>query len=413
MQEQIQAQVRLTATPTDASIGVTAPVGRSHELDFLRGLAIVGVLAIHVSQAFPSGLRIVDFVFSSGWVGVNVFYFVSALTMCLMWTQREGESNPTRKFYIRRFLRIAPLFWLAIPLYLALNGTGPSYDAPNGIGSVQITLTALFLHGFWPDSINSVVPGDWSIAAEMTFYVVFPFVIASFGSRRHLYLALAISINLFNVCVFKPQAYAFFVAYYGSGHEAFVWNALHLSFVNQLPIFLAGCALFFALRNHIALVQLPDHQPDSRCLRVRMHPFCDWLAAAGSARAQFLFDVSLALRGHPRPAPAVAAGRRAGLAPDRCRAHGADQLPGLDRDLSPDRTASPGAREAPDLRGTRLRPARVRAGVAGRVTAGRVRRGDGFPDSPFLGGPDLPGASAAHQDIPELPGIGRVDVLRE
>jgi exopolysaccharide production protein ExoZ len=249
MQEKVQAQVQQTVTPTDASIGVTAPFGRSRELDFLRGLAIVGVFAIHVSQAFPSGLRIVDFVFSSGWVGVNVFYFVSALTMCLMWTQREGESNPTRKFYIRRFLRIAPLFWLAIPLYLVLNGTGPSYDAPNGIGPVQVTLTALFLHGFWPDSINSVVPGDWSIAAEMTFYVVFPFAIASFGSRRHLYLALAILINLFNVCVFKPQAYAFFVAYYGSGHEAFVWNALHLSFVNQLPIFLAGCALFFALRD--------------------------------------------------------------------------------------------------------------------------------------------------------------------
>lgn len=245
----MQEQVRQTAHPIEASAGATALSGRSHELDFLRGLAIVGVLAIHVSQAFPSGWRIVDFVFSSGWVGVNIFYFVSSMTMCLMWTQREGESHPTRKFYIRRFLRIAPLFWLAIPLYLALNGTGPSYDAPYGIGPVQVTLTAVFLHGFWPDSINSVVPGDWSIAAEMTFYAVFPFVIASFGSRRHLYLALAISINLFNVLVFKPQAYAFFVAYYGTGHEAFVWNALHLSFMNQLPIFLAGCALFFALRD--------------------------------------------------------------------------------------------------------------------------------------------------------------------
>ncbi|MBV9458933.1 MAG: acyltransferase [Bradyrhizobium sp.] len=252
MQEQVREQARPAANPIDASAGAAAHSSRSHELDFLRGLAIVGVLAIHVSQAFPSGFKVVDFVFSSGWVGVNIFYFVSALTMCLMWTQRDGESHPTRKFYIRRFLRIAPLFWLAIPLYLALNGTGPSYDAPFGIGPVQVTLTALFLHGFWPDSINSVVPGDWSIAAEMTFYVVFPFVIASFGARRHLYLALAILINLFNVLVFKPQAFSFFVAYYGTGHEAFVWNALHLSFLNQLPIFLAGCALFFALRDGFA-----------------------------------------------------------------------------------------------------------------------------------------------------------------
>lgn len=244
----MQGQARLTTGRTD---GGAAPFGRSRSLDFLRGLAIVGVMAIHVSQSFPSNIHAVDYAFMCGWTGVNVFYFVSAMTMCLMWTQRT-EANPTRKFYIRRFLRIAPLFWLAIPLYLVINGTGPSYDAPNGIGPLQVILTATFLHGFWPDSINSVVPGDWSIAAEMMFYLVFPFVITAFGSRRHLYLALALLLHLVNVCLFKPWAFALFSAYYGPGHEAFVWNALHISFLNQLPVFLVGCALFFALRDGFA-----------------------------------------------------------------------------------------------------------------------------------------------------------------
>ncbi|QOZ47319.1 acyltransferase [Bradyrhizobium sp. CCBAU 53340] len=244
----MQGQTRLAAGRTDTG---GTPFGRSHSLDFLRGLAILGVMAIHVSQSFPSNIHAVDYAFLCGWTGVNVFYFVSAMTMCLMWTQRS-EANPTRKFYIRRFLRIAPLFWLAIPVYLFINGTGPSYNAPDGIGPHQIILTATFLHGFWPDSINSVVPGDWSIAAEMMFYLVFPFVIIAFGSRRHLYLALAIVLHLVNVCLFKPLAFALFSAYYGPGHEAFVWNALHISFLNQLPIFLVGCALFFALRDGFA-----------------------------------------------------------------------------------------------------------------------------------------------------------------
>ncbi|WIW47884.1 acyltransferase [Bradyrhizobium sp. 62B] len=227
------------------------PFARSHTLDVLRGLAIAGVLAIHVSQAFPSNIRAIDFAFMCGWTGVNVFYFVSAMTMCLMWTQRT-ETSPTRKFYIRRFLRIAPLFWLAIPIYLIINGTGPSDNAPNGIGPLQVILTATFLHGFWPDSVNSVVPGDWSIAAEMTFYLVFPLLITAFGSRRHLYLALAIVLHLVNVFLFKPWAFALFSAYYGPGHGAFVWTTLHLSFLNQLPVFLVGCALFFSLRNGFA-----------------------------------------------------------------------------------------------------------------------------------------------------------------
>lgn len=242
----MQEQTRLAAGRTELG---TPPVARSHTLDLLRGLAIAGVMAIHVSQAFPSNIRPVDFAFMCGWTGVNVFYFVSAMTMCLMWTQRSGETHPTRKFYIRRFLRIAPLFWLAIPIYLAINGTGPSDNAPGGIGPVQVILTATFLHGFWPDSVNSVVPGDWSIAAEMTFYLVFPLLITAFGSRRHLYLALAIVLHLVDVCLFKPWAFALFSAYYGPGHEGFVWTTLHLSFLNQLPVFLIGCALFFSLRD--------------------------------------------------------------------------------------------------------------------------------------------------------------------
>jgi exopolysaccharide production protein ExoZ len=96
----MQGQVWATTGRTEGA--AAAPTARSHTLDVLRGLAIAGVKAIHVSQSFPSGVRIVDFVFGSGWVGVNVFYFVSAMTMCLMWTQRATESNPTRKFYIRR-----------------------------------------------------------------------------------------------------------------------------------------------------------------------------------------------------------------------------------------------------------------------------------------------------------------------
>ena len=225
-----------------------ASFGRSRTLDVLRGIAIAAVIAIHVSQSFPSHIHALDDALLYGWTGVNIFYLVSAITMCLMWTQRT-EADATRKFYIRRFLRIAPLFWLAIPVYLFINGTGPSYNAPDGIGPLQVILTATFLHGFWPDSVNSVVPGDWSIAAEMTFYLVFPLVITAFGSRRNLYLLLAIVLHLVNVGLFKTWAFEQFLAYYGPGQESFVWTTLHISFLNQLPVFLVGCALFFALRD--------------------------------------------------------------------------------------------------------------------------------------------------------------------
>lgn len=221
---------------------------RQRTLDLLRGLAISGVIAIHVGQQFPSGLRPLDVLFASGWVGVNIFYLVSGWTMCLMWVQRAGEQHPIRNFYIRRLLRIAPLFWLAIPIYLAARGTGPGPNAPFGVGPVQILLTSFLLHGLWPDSINSVVPGDWSIAAEVLFYAAFPFVILAFGAARRRYLYLAIGVFLFNVCVFKPHAQAFFLSYYGDANALFVKTALHLGFLTQFPIFLVSAFLFFGRR---------------------------------------------------------------------------------------------------------------------------------------------------------------------
>lgn len=214
-------------------------------LDVLRGLAIAGVIAVHSAQISPSGIAGLDELFLRGRVGVNLFFLVSAITMCFIWKQRERSAHPVRNFYISRFLRIAPLFWLAIPLYLWLNGLGASYEAPFGIGLREILLTASFLHGFWPESLNSVVPGDWSIAAEMTFYLVFPIAILTFRMQARAYIWLAIGVYLGNVCLFKPAAGSYFLAHYGVANAAFVEDSLHRFFLNQFPIFLTGCFLFF------------------------------------------------------------------------------------------------------------------------------------------------------------------------
>lgn len=160
-----------------------AAPGRVDALDQLRGLAILGVVAVHVVGVAPSGLALADALLPFGRYGVQLFFAVSAYTMMMTWEQRAAvESHPAASFYVRRAARILPMFWLAIVLYLALHGTGPSYFAPEGLGALQIAATALTLHGWWPSAFNSVVPGGWSIAVEMTFYLVFPLLAACAGS---------------------------------------------------------------------------------------------------------------------------------------------------------------------------------------------------------------------------------------
>ncbi len=65
---------------------------RLQSLDFLRGIAILGVIAVHTSQAFPSML---DPFLAYGRFGVQLFYFISAFTMCYMWEKRHGRKPPS------------------------------------------------------------------------------------------------------------------------------------------------------------------------------------------------------------------------------------------------------------------------------------------------------------------------------
>jgi peptidoglycan/LPS O-acetylase OafA/YrhL len=148
--------------------------GRLQSLDTLRGVAIVMVVAFHVTVMFRPAPWLAG-IAQLGNSGVQLFFLISAITMCFMWQQREGEPDARVRFYVRRFFRIAPLFWAAICFYLWWSGFKGAETA--AIAWDNVALSALFLHGFSPAAINAIVPGGWSIAVEMSFYAVFPLLV--------------------------------------------------------------------------------------------------------------------------------------------------------------------------------------------------------------------------------------------
>lgn len=230
-------------------------VNRIDFLDFLRGIAILSVIIVHASQSFPSAA---DPLFSFGRFGVQLFFFVSAYTMSMMWAKRLNDERRTRNFYVRRVLRIAPLFWLAIPAYLLIRGGSTDLWHPSGRGIAQIGLTTFFLHGFSPLAINSVVPGGWSIAVEMTFYLIFPLLATQIINKDWL-LWGAIAVYFVNVLALTPALVFVLQPIYGSIEQGgVVRDFLYLNFFNQLPIFLLGCFLYHrrqsSLRESISLI---------------------------------------------------------------------------------------------------------------------------------------------------------------
>ena len=166
---------------------------RNQSLDLLRGVAILLVVLVHCqgeSRGVVPGLT--WFANEYGRLGVQLFFIVSGYTMMLTFGDRL-DLAAARSFYIRRVFRIAPLFWLAIVFYmLVTRGRGITNFAPDGVGVSDVLLTFFFLHWSSVTAYNSVVPGGWSIAVEMQFYLLFPLLVYLFRRRNGAMLCYAL-----------------------------------------------------------------------------------------------------------------------------------------------------------------------------------------------------------------------------
>lgn len=217
-------------------------------IDALRGIAILAVLLVHSGQGAVATSGTLNWLMQNGARGVQFFYIASAITLCMSWDARGNiERFPKIDFYLRRFFRIAPMFYLAIVLYLLIDGFAARYWAPNGVQSWYVLVTVLFLHGFNPETINSVVPGGWSIAVEMTFYALFPFVVTKLRSYGAFFAFFIASL------VFLKNDYGISsrLFFYPENQNYLVGNFAFLNFLGQFPVFLVGMFSYMYIKNGV------------------------------------------------------------------------------------------------------------------------------------------------------------------
>jgi peptidoglycan/LPS O-acetylase OafA/YrhL len=253
-----QTSVRTAAEPTRPTVGGAAvKLTRLGYLDALRGFAVLGVILVHASQQapgpvgqvastqqFPDLPGAVATLAAQGRHGVQLFFVVSALTLTLSARARFGrESHPTLDFFVRRFFRIAPMFWLGTLFYAWLYGFAPRFWAPEGTTPVMVASTFAFLHGFTPGTIDSVVPGGWSIAVETTFYVALPLLLLLLTSLTRALWAVCLSVAA--SVLLGIVATGLLAPYFPGADSYLVQNFTVLWFPAQLPVFCIGIALAF------------------------------------------------------------------------------------------------------------------------------------------------------------------------
>ncbi|MFI2947752.1 acyltransferase family protein [Serratia nematodiphila] len=164
----------------------------SQELEGLRGLASLWVVLGHICILTSFHLPIL----SDPAIGVDLFILLSGYLMAKNYVERKKkepwtDSSTFKKFWIRRFFRIAPLYYLLLILAIAFGSyfgeardiIGHFYSETQTNSSrysdhsfLNVFTHVTFMFGFLPDySFNTVLP-DWSIGLEMQFYLIFPFI---------------------------------------------------------------------------------------------------------------------------------------------------------------------------------------------------------------------------------------------
>jgi peptidoglycan/LPS O-acetylase OafA/YrhL len=143
------------------------------QLDGLRGVAVSLVMAFHF-------IPWIDRYAPLGSIGVRLFFVLSGflITRILLDARSVEPSAALRSFYVRRGLRIFPLFYLVLALAALIN-IGPVRDTIAWHVS-YLTNFYLFDRGNWHGSISHL----WSLAVEEQFYLVWPFVVLWLPERR-------------------------------------------------------------------------------------------------------------------------------------------------------------------------------------------------------------------------------------
>ena len=152
--------------------------GRRSDVQGLRAVAVLMVVAFHAGLPVPGGF-----------VGVDVFFVISGFVITGMIHREHSSTGRFRfgRFYLRRFKRLTPALALmvAVTMVLAfcfLSPFGPQQiAAQTGIGAMFLVANFVIAQntgGYFdvPAESNPLLH-TWSLSVEEQFYLVFPAIL--------------------------------------------------------------------------------------------------------------------------------------------------------------------------------------------------------------------------------------------
>ncbi len=197
-------------------------------------MAILLVVWYHVALVSGQGFGPFDFIAQSGYLGVDLFFFISGFCLFYPYARAlvEGRPNPTtRRFFERRIMKIVPSYLVALAVFAIVYRA--QFASPQD-AAIQLFSHLTFLHTLNPATYGAISGPLWTIGVEVQFYLLFPLIVPWF--RRSPIFGWLILAGV-------SEGYRLAVGDAGLGSQ-FGW-------INQLPAFFdvfgAGMLASYAL----------------------------------------------------------------------------------------------------------------------------------------------------------------------
>ncbi|MFV0476824.1 MAG: acyltransferase family protein [Parahaliea sp.] len=176
------------------------------KLDGLRAIAAVVVVAFH---SWVPG-------FGSGFLGVDVFFVLSGylITKLLIEERLNMGKISYNNFFVRRFWRLYPAFLLLLFIYAVVGPVlYPEYELAKHYKDILISGFYLSDYAVAYNALPSVLNHTWSLAVEVHFYLLWPFILNLIlrMPRKNLFFVLFIMWVLATLW----RLYAFFLLKHG------------------------------------------------------------------------------------------------------------------------------------------------------------------------------------------------------
>ena len=169
----------ISSSPQDTAYPASPRPGRRLDIQGLRAIAVLQVVAFHAGLPLPGGF-----------VGVDVFFVISGFVITAMLEREWTSTGNIRlgRFYVRRFKRLTPALAVMAGVTVVLSAVLLSpimrqqAAAKTAIAAMLLTAnrTIAITTGGYFDAQAETNPllHTWSLSVEEQFYLVFPLIIS-------------------------------------------------------------------------------------------------------------------------------------------------------------------------------------------------------------------------------------------